>query len=168
MKNKKVLWLIGVVFVLSVTACSGVSFNENDNGDLHASGRISVVQVDIAPEVGGIVQEIKVEEGDAVEEGDVLFQIDNTLLQAQYEQATAMVGLAKTAIESANAQLAAVELQLEITLQGVRQQEQFAVDYVWQERQPDDFNMPVWYFADSENLAAVEQEVQAAEEHVAH
>ena len=164
MKNKKVLWLIGVVFVLSVTACSGVSFNENDNGDLHASGRISVVQVDIAPEVGGIVQEIKVEEGDAVEEGDVLFQIDNTLLQAQYEQATAMVGLAKTAIESANAQLAAVELQLEITLQGVRQQEQFAVDYVWQERQPDDFNMPVWYFADSENLAAVEQEVQAAEE----
>jgi HlyD family secretion protein len=164
MKNQKVLWLISVVLVLSVTACSGVSFNGNDNGDLHASGRISALQVDIAPEVGGIVQEINVEEGDTVEKGDVLFRIDNTLLQAQYNQATAMVDVAKTAIESANAQLAAVELQLEITLQGVRQQEQLAVDFVWKESQPDDFNMPVWYFADSENLAAVEQEVQAAEE----
>jgi multidrug efflux pump subunit AcrA (membrane-fusion protein) len=135
MKNQKVLWLISVVLVLSVTACSGVSFNGNDNGDLHASGRISALQVDIAPEVGGIVQEINVEEGDTVEKGDVLFRIDNTLLQAQYNQATAMVDVAKTAIESANAQLAAVELQLEITLQGVRQQEQLAVDFVWKESQ---------------------------------
>ena len=164
MKNKKVLWLACVVFVLSVTACSGLTINGNNNGDLLASGRISVLQVDIAPEVGGIVQEIEVEEGDSVEEGDVLFRIDNTLLQVQYDQAIAMVGVARTAVESANAQLAAVELQLEMTLQGVRQQEQLAVDSAWQESQPDDFNMPIWYFTDSENLAAVEQEVQAAEE----
>jgi HlyD family secretion protein len=91
MKNKKVLWLISGLFVLSVTACSGLAINGNDNGDLHASGRISALQVDIAPEVGGIVQEIKVEEGESVKAGDVLFRIDNTLLQAQYDQAIAMV-----------------------------------------------------------------------------
>lgn len=164
MKNKKVLWLFSGLFVLSVTACSGLTINGNDNGDLHASGRITALQVDIAPEVGGIVQEIKVEEGESVKAGDVLFRIDNTLLQAQYDQAIAMVDVAKAAIESANAQLAAVELQLEMTLQGVRQQKQLTVDSVWQESQPDDFNMPVWYFTDSENLAAVDQEVQAAEE----
>ena len=164
MKNKNVLWLFSIVLVLSVTACSGLTINGNNNDDLHASGRISVLQVDIAPEVGGIVKEIKVEEGDPVKAGDVLFQIDDTLLQAQYDQAIAMVGLAETAIESANAQLAAVELQLEITLQGVRQQKQLAVDFVWQENQPNDFDMPVWYFTDSENLVAVGQEVQAAEE----
>lgn len=164
MKNKKVLWLFSGLFVLSVTACSGLTINGNDNGDLHASGRITALQVDIAPEVGGIVQEIKVEEGESVKAGDVLFRIDNTLLQAQYDQAVAMVDVAKAAIESANAQLAAVELQLEMTLQGVRQQKQLTVDSVWQESQPDDFNMPVWYFTDSENLAAVDQEVQAAEE----
>ena len=164
MKNKKVLWLIILLFVLSVTACSGLTINGNNNGDLHASGRISALQVDISSEVGGIVQEIIVEEGDSIKAGDILFRIDNTLLQAQYNQAIAMINVAETAIESANAQLAAVELQLEITLQGVRQQKQITVDSAWQENQPDDFNMPVWYFTDNENLAAVDQEVQAAEE----
>ena len=164
MKNKKVLWLISVLFVLSVTACSGLPINGNDDGDLHASGRVSALQVDIAPEVGGIVQEIKVEEGDSVKAGDILFRVDNTLLQAQYNQAVTMVNVAKVAVESANAQLAAVELQLEMTLQGVRQQKQITVGSAWQESQPDDFNMPVWYFTDNENLAAVDQEVQAAEE----
>ena len=164
MKNKKVLWVFCGMFVFFLTACGGLEINGSNNEDLTASGRIAALQVDIAPEVGGIVQEIKVEEGDSIKAGDVLFRIDNTLLQAQYDQAVAMVDVAKTAVESANAQLAAVELQLEITLQGVRQQKQLTVDSAWQESQPDDFNMPVWYFTDSENLAAVEQEVQAAEE----
>jgi len=164
MKNKKALWLIVLLISLSVTACSGLTINGNDNGDLRASGRISALQVDIASEVGGIVQEIKVEEGDSIKTGDILFQIDNTLLQAQYNQAVAMVDMAKTAIESANAQLAAVELQLEITLQGLRQQKQLTVNSAWQESQPDDFYMPVWYFTDNESLVAADQEVQAAEE----
>ena len=164
MKNKKVLWVFYGMLVFFLTACGGLEINGSNNEDLTASGRIAALQVDIAPEVGGIVQEIKVEEGDSIKAGDVLFRIDNTLLQAQYDQAIAMVDVAKTAVESANAQLAAVELQLEITLQGVRQQKQLTVDSAWQESQPDDFNMPVWYFTDSENLAAVEQEVQAAEE----
>ena len=164
MKNNKVLWLITVLFVLSVTACSGLPINGNNNGDLHASGRISALQVDIASEVGGIVQEIKVEEGDSVRAGDFLFQIDNALLQAQYDQAVAVVELAKTAVESANAQLASAELQLELALQSARQQEQLAISQAWQEDQPDDFNMPVWYFTDRENLDAAELEVQAAEE----
>lgn len=164
MKNVKVLWLISVVLVLLITGCSALPINGNNNGNLNASGRISALQVEIAPEVGGIVREIHVEEGDTVQAGDILFHIDDSLLQSQYNQAVAAVGVAEAAVESANAQLASVELQLEVVLQGVRQQEQLAVDAAWQEEQPDDFNLPVWYFADNEALAAAEQEVDVSAE----
>jgi len=164
MKNKKILWLVGVIFALLGNACSGLPINGNNNGDLNASGRISALQVDVASEVGGIVSAIDVEEGNTVQAGDVLFHIDDTLLQSQYDQAVAMVGVAEAAVESAKAQLTSVELQLELTIQGVRQQKQVTIDSVWQEDQPDDFNLPIWYFADSEELAAVKQEVDVSTE----
>ena len=164
MKNKKVLWLVGVVLVLLITGCSALPINGNNNGNLNASGRISALQVEIAPEVGGIVREIHIEEGKTVQAGDVLFHIDDTLLQSQYDQAVAVVGVAEAAVESAKAQLVSAELQLEVVLQGVRQQEQLAVETAWQEEQPDDFNLPVWYFADNEALAAAEQEVDVSAE----
>ena len=164
MKNKKALLLIGVIFVLLATSCSGLPINGNDNGDLNASGRISALQVDIAPEVGGIVSSIEIEEGDTVQVGDVLFQIDDSLLQAQYNQALAMVSVAEAAVESANAQLASVELQLELTLQGVRQQERITINADWNKDQPGDFELPNWYFFDAENLTAIEQEIDVAAE----
>ena len=164
MMNKKVLWLVFVILVFSVTGCGGVTINGNNNDDLTASGRISALQVEISPEVGGIVHKIEVEEGDSVKAGDVLFRIDDTLFHAQYDQAVAMVGVAEAAVTSANAQLYAAELQLEITLQGVRQQAQLALDKAWQEEQPDDFSLPNWYFTDSEKLTAAEQDVLSAEQ----
>ncbi len=163
MKNKKALLLIGVIFVLLATSCSGLPTNGNDNGDLNASGRISALQVDIAPEVGGIISAIDIVEGDTVQAGDILFRIDDTLLQAQYNQALAMMGVAESAVESANAQLASVQLQLELTLQGVRQQKRATIDFEWIADQPDDFELPVWYFDEGEELAAAKDEVTVAE-----
>ncbi|MDO9545840.1 MAG: efflux RND transporter periplasmic adaptor subunit [Pelolinea sp.] len=167
MKNKKVNWLVCVILILLASACSGLPINGNNNGDIKSSGRISALQVDVAPEVGGIVSVIDVEEGNMVMAGDVLFRIDDTLLKAQYKQAVAMVGVAESSVESANAQLALIELQLELTLQGVRQQERVTIKSVWEKNQPDDFDLPVWYFFDTENLTAIEQEVDAAAEALA-
>lgn len=164
MKNIKAIWLVCVILAVLATACSGLPINGNNNGDLKSSGRISALQVDIAPEVGGIVSAIDVEEGDTVMAGDVLFRIDDTLLQSQYDQAIAMVGVAESSVESANAQLTLIELQLELTLQGVRQQERVTINSVWKKDQPDDFDLPVWYFFDAENLNAIEQEIDAAAE----
>ena len=166
MKNKNVPMLVLIILVILVTACNGQANNGNKNGELHASGRISVLQVDVAPEVGGIVSEINFEEGDSVMEGDVLFRIDDTLLQTQHRQAVAMVSVAKAGVDSAKTQLLSAELQLEITLQGVRQQKQLTSDFSWQEVQPDDFNLPDWYFLESENLAAAELEVMDAEKEI--
>ena len=167
MKNKKVLWLVSVIFVLMAAACSGLSINGNKSGDLNSSGRISALQVDIAPEVGGIVSAIDVEEGDTIQAGDVLFRIDDTHIQAQYDQAAAMVDVAETHVESAYAQLALVELQLGQALQGVREQERVTINSAWEKDQPDDFDLPVWYFFDVENLNAIKQEIDAAAETLA-
>ena len=164
MKGKKAIWLICVLLALLATACSGLSINGNNNGDLLSSGRISALQVDVASEVGGIVSAIDVEEGNTVMAGDVLFRIDDTLLQSQYDQAVAMVGLAESSVESADAQLALAKLQLDLTLQGVRQQERDTINSVWKKDQPDEFDFPVWYFFDAENLTAFEQEIDAAAE----
>ena len=167
MKIKKVLLLVCVILVLLATACSGLPINGNNNRNINSSGRISAIQVDVAPEVGGIVSAIDVEEGNTVMAGDVLFRIDDILLQAQYDQTVATVGVAESSVESANAQLTLVKLQLELTLQGVRQQERVAINSVWKKDQPDDFDLPVWYFFDVENLNAIEQEIDAAEEALA-
>ena len=167
MKNKKVLLVVSVIFVMMAAACSGLSINGNNSGDLNSSGRISALQVDIAPEVGGIVSAIDVEEGDTIQAGAVLFRIDDTLIQAQYDQAAAMVGVAEAYVESAYAQLALAELQLGQALQGVREQERVAINSAWKKDQPDDFDLPVWYFFDVENLNAIEQEIDAAAETLA-
>ncbi len=163
MKNKKILLLVGLIFTLLATSCSGLPINGNGKGDINASGRISALQVNIAPEVGGTVSAVNIEESDSVKVGDILFQIDDTLIQAQYNQALAAVDLAEVAVESANAQLEAANLQLELTLQGVRQQKRATIDMEWIADQPDNFELPVWYFEDAEALAAAEAEVDATE-----
>jgi multidrug resistance efflux pump len=59
------------------------------NGALAASGTIEGTQVIIAPEIGGRVLEVLVEEGDPVEAGQVLVRFDDALMQAQLGQAQA-------------------------------------------------------------------------------
>jgi HlyD family secretion protein len=120
MKNKKVLWLVSL---LMAAACSGLPINGNNNGNINSSGRISALQVDVASGVGGIVSAIDVEEGNTVATGDILFRIDDTLIQAQYDQAAAMVGVAESSVESAYAQLApfrvfAIKKESRLTLFG--------------------------------------------------
>ncbi len=78
-----------------------------------------------------------------------------------------MVGVAEAYVESAYAQLALAELQLGQALQGVREQERVAINSAWKKDQPDDFDLPVWYFFDVENLNAIEQEIDAAAETLA-
>ena len=50
---------------------------------LTASGTIEAIEVTISPEIGGKVAEVAVDEGAAVKAGDMLFRLDDTLLQAQ-------------------------------------------------------------------------------------
>lgn len=62
---------------------------------LEASGFIEARQVSVVPEVSGRILTLVVEEGDAVVEGDVLVQLDTSVLDAQIAEAEAAVAVAE-------------------------------------------------------------------------
>jgi HlyD family secretion protein len=118
MKQKQILPIIIIAGVVIIAATTGIYLFANPtawqtmavqmgqaqpktNG-LTASGFIEAEGVAIAPELGGRVLELLVEEGDDVEAGQVLARLDGTLLEAQIEAAQA-------SLDMAEAQLAQVQ-----------------------------------------------------------
>jgi HlyD family secretion protein len=78
------------------------------NGPLQASGTVEAVEVSVASEVSGRVEEVLVEEGASVEVGEVLLRLDSRLLEAQRELALAggQAAVAAAELELVNAQQA--------------------------------------------------------------
>ena len=78
------------------------------NGPLQASGAVEAVEVSVASEVSGRVEEVLVEEGASVDAGDVLLRLDSRLLEAQRELALAgdAAAVAAAELELVNAQQA--------------------------------------------------------------
>jgi len=74
-------------------------------GPLRASGTVEAVEVHIAPELSGRVAAVMVKEGDTVQAGDVLFRLDDEVLQAQRRQAEAAVQAAQAGLRAAQANL---------------------------------------------------------------
>ncbi len=70
---------------------------------LAASGTIEATNVTISPEVGGRVLSVLVKQGDAVQAGQVLVQIDDSLLTAQLAQAQDSAAAAQAALKVAQA-----------------------------------------------------------------
>ena len=66
---------------------------------LVASGFIEAEEVDVAAEIGGRVVEIPVEEGDEVDEGETIIQIDATILEANRDAAQANLDMATAQLE---------------------------------------------------------------------
>ncbi len=93
--------LIAALFIISLALLSACGSAEA-TGPIQASGFIEAEEVAIAPELGGRVVELSVEEGDEVEAGQVLARLDGTLLEAQ-------IAAAEAALEVAQAQLALAE-----------------------------------------------------------
>ncbi|OGO65054.1 MAG: hypothetical protein A2Z45_05215 [Chloroflexi bacterium RBG_19FT_COMBO_55_16] len=68
---------------------------QEENGLISASGTIEAIQVNIASEIGGQVDEVLAQEGEAVTAGQVLVRFKDTLLQAQLAQAQAALAQAQ-------------------------------------------------------------------------
>jgi multidrug resistance efflux pump len=75
------------------------------SAQLVASGNIEAEEVNVAAEIGGRIVEMRVDEGDQVSAGEMLIQLDPTVLLAQREQALAAVAQAQAAVDAAQAQL---------------------------------------------------------------
>src|SRR5574337_943556 len=89
------------------------------SGPLAASGTIETTSISINPEVGGRVVAVNFKEGDVVKAGDVLIQLDTTLLEAQRAQAAAALASATANYQSLKGgataqQLKAAEAQAEL------------------------------------------------------
>ena len=119
-KNKlKVLIPLGLLLVVG-----GVGLRywltQPDGSVIRLSGRIEGYESDLGAKVGGRVEAIAVREGDTVQQGDVIAQLDDEELQAQHEAAKARVLAAQQQVNQAQLQVAVVEsqvLEAQLTLQ---------------------------------------------------
>jgi len=95
--NPRRILPILLIIAISVAAIWFFSTERSNavNGKLSASGSIEATQVTISPELAGKVRQVLARAGDAVQAGDALVQLDETLLQAQLAQAEATLGQAK-------------------------------------------------------------------------
>jgi HlyD family secretion protein len=156
-----ILVVLGLI-AISLSACASLPGQATENGSLTASGTDSARQVAVASEIGGKVVEVLVEEGQPVKSGDVLFILDDALLQAQREQAAAAVQVAEAALNAARVQQESAQTQYDLVLLAARQQDQLNRVSAWDASLPDEFSLPVWYFEKDEELSAAEKQVAEA------
>jgi HlyD family secretion protein len=110
-----VAWMLSIIAILLISSgCR--SSGAASNGTLQASGAIEAEQIRLAPEIGGKVASLLVEEGARVEQDQVLARLDAALLEAQRDQA-------RSAIEGAQGQVDAAQAQLAKARAGARPEE---------------------------------------------
>jgi HlyD family secretion protein len=158
------LMIVAIVVVVVVAGYYGIrAMAGSNNGALKASGTIETTTVNVSPELAGKVQSVAVEEGQSVTQGQVLFRLDDTLLQAQRAAAAAGLQAAQSAAQTAQAAYASAQAQYNITLTAARAQARPTRISDWAGKTPDYFNQPKWYFTQEEQRAAAQVEVQAAQ-----
>ena len=116
-----------VVLVVLLAAAAGVIYSrrtlptapgQSAIAPLAASGVMQARQISVASEFGGVVAGITVQEGDAVEEGQLIARLDTAMLDAQIVVAEAVVDVADAGLREAMAgarpgQVAVAEAQLD-------------------------------------------------------
>lgn len=149
-----------------------------DQEPLEASGTVEAIEIRIAPELSGRVVAVLVEKGDYVEEGQALFQLDGTLLEAQHARALAALESAKAAevtasknlliaetnVHAAEIALESARIQFEMALYAAHQAETPFRLSAWRLLSPQEFEQPVWYFEKNEQIDAARKELEAARE----
>ncbi len=171
MKIARIILIIFLILAVAVVAYWYVTTQKPaaTSRALTGSGTVETTQVAISSEVTGRVVDVTVIEGGSVKAGDILFNLDDTLLTAQLNQAktnlaVAQAGLdaAKTAMAAAQAGVTTTQAQYDQALAVARLQAQPARSIAWSQTEPSDFNQPAWYFTHAEEITATQEEVSAA------
>src|SRR5512140_240965 len=165
MKNRRIPVIVMVVLVILIAAYYGIramSAGSTSNA-LKASGTIEATTVNVSPELAGKVQAVLVDEGQAVQPGEVLFRLDGTLLQAQRQAAAAGLQVAQTAAQTAQAAYASAQAQYTAAQAAARAQARPTRLSDWSGKTPGYFDQPKWYFTQDEQLAAAQTEVLSAQ-----
>jgi len=153
--------IIALVVVGTIIYFAVRSSNRDESGQLKASGTIESVTVNISPEMAGKVQDVLVEEGQAIGKGDPLLSLDGSLFTAQRAVASAQVDSANAALNTAAAAYATAQQQYDTTLTNALAQEQSTRTNDWRVTNPSEFDQPSWYFSKAERLAAAQADVDS-------
>ena len=102
--RKFLLAALLIILISSVTACDVMMADGGGSGDgIQASGVVEVIEIVVAPGLGGRVADVFVDEGDEVQAGDPLFRLEDEILDAQRRQAVAAHEAALANLETAYA-----------------------------------------------------------------
>ena len=153
---------IFILTAFSLVACSVFNLNPVASSDLKASGTISATSIQVASEISGKISAIKVQKGDTVKAGDVLFLLDDQLLQAQVKQADAAVKVAQANLDAANQKQANAQAQYDQAMQAARILDLQAHTTSWQATQVNKIALPAWYFEKTEQITALQTQVNDA------
>lgn len=151
--------VLAIVFIAGCTAGSG-------NTTIKASGTISTDTIKVAAEINGQIAQIKVNKGDSVKEGNILFVLDDDVVSAQADEADAAVQVAQAAVDSAKQNVADAQAQADLALHNARLQNSAARTRDWTASQPSDFSLPGWYFQKSEQVAALNAVIQSSQDNL--
>lgn len=156
-------WIVAGVVVLAIAAYYGVrALNVNGSTDLKASGTIETVTVNVSPELSGKVLQVLVEEGQSVKTGDGLLVLDGTLLQQQRKASAAGLESAEAGSRTAANALAIAKSQYQQALETALVAGKKTRLEDWFSKQQQQFDQPNWYFARSEQVKAMQAQIDAA------
>jgi multidrug resistance efflux pump len=129
---------------------------------LTASGSIETVEVSVSPEMAGKVTDVLVVEGATVKAGEVLFRLDDTLLQAQRAVAAAALDSAQAAATTADRAQATARANFIVIQGAARIESNAARTATWMATLPAGYTLPGWYFNQDEAISAAQAELDAA------
>jgi HlyD family secretion protein len=155
--------IVLIVLLIAVSAYFLVTQTLGEkNGQLTASGTIEATIINVSPEMAGKVKEVQAEEGQAVQKGDPLLALDDSLLVAQRQVAQSGVESAESALLMAQSAHGLVQAQYDASLSAARAQQgaQRLVD--WSGRAPNWFEQPLWYFSRDEQISAAQAEADSS------
>jgi len=155
--------IVILVLVIGTGAYFGIrSLLPKASTALTASGTIETVEITVSPEIGGKVAEVLVNEGDTVHAGDVLFRMDDTLLQAQRNVAVANLDLARAAVETAQRAQETAEANTTLAYNAARVESASTRTADWRAINPVGYTLPGGYFSINELKVAAQAEVDNA------
>lgn len=132
-------------------------------GGLAASGTVESTNVSLAPELSGKVAEVLVGEGEQVGAGDVLFRLDDTLLQAQRNVAAAALETARAAANTAETAVTSAQAQYNLAVTAALAEQKATRSADWTAPQPAEFAQPTWYFEKLEQMTSAQNGAAAAQ-----
>jgi multidrug resistance efflux pump len=163
-KLSRPLLFVIVAVVVAAAYFGYLYFSNRSDGKLRASGTIEGVQVDVSPEMSGKVKEALADEGQSVKTGDPLLNLDNSMLLAQRDVAQTAVDSANNALVSAQNAYETAQAQYDAAVTAARAQQGAARLTDWIARKPGQFDQPLWYFSQDEQITATQTEVDDAQQ----